>query len=95
MAHGRVYCFGPTFRAERSKTRRHLTEFWMVEPEMAFADLDDVMQLAEDFITFIVRWALEHCRADLAARSAPWRLPSRRSTMSTARWLVTSLSSAT
>ena len=48
MALGRVYCFGPTFRAEKSKTRRHLTEFWMVEPEMAYADLDDVMDLAED-----------------------------------------------
>ena len=47
MALGRVYCFGPTFRAEKSKTRRHLTEFWMVEPEMAYADLDDVMDLAE------------------------------------------------
>ena len=48
MALGKVYCFGPTFRAEKSKTRRHLTEFWMVEPEMAYADLDDVMQLAEE-----------------------------------------------
>ena len=50
MALGRVYCFGPTFRAEKSKTRRHLTEFWMVEPEMAYADLDDVMELAEDLV---------------------------------------------
>ena len=50
MALGRVYCFGPTFRAEKSKTRRHLTEFWMVEPEMAYADLDDVMDLAEDLV---------------------------------------------
>src|SRR5437763_10775370 len=50
MALGRVYCFGPTFRAEKSKTRRHLTEFWMVEPEMAFASLDDVMSLAEEFV---------------------------------------------
>ena len=48
MALGKVYCFGPTFRAEKSKTRRHLTEFWMVEPEMAFADLDDLMVLAEE-----------------------------------------------
>ncbi len=54
MALGRVYCFGPTFRAEKSKTRRHLTEFWMVEPEMAYADLDDVMNLAEDLIVSVV-----------------------------------------
>lgn len=54
MALGKVYCFGPTFRAEKSKTRRHLTEFWMVEPEMAFAGLDEVMRLAEELITFIV-----------------------------------------
>ena len=51
MALGRVYCFGPTFRAEKSKTRRHLTEFWMVEPEMAYADLDDVMELAEELVS--------------------------------------------
>jgi len=50
MAHGKVYCFGPTFRAEKSKTRRHLTEFWMVEPEIAFAELDEVLEVAEDFI---------------------------------------------
>src|SRR5215472_18431539 len=54
MALGKVYSFGPTFRAERSKTRRHLTEFWMVEPEIAYAQLDDLMQLAEDFIAFIL-----------------------------------------
>ena len=54
MALGRVYCFGPTFRAEKSKTRRHLTEFWMVEPEMAYADLDDVMDLAEDLVVSVV-----------------------------------------
>src|ERR1700735_1679500 len=54
MALGKVYSFGPTFRAEKSKTRRHLTEFWMVEPEWAFADLDDLMGLAENFISFIV-----------------------------------------
>src|SRR5512139_2942664 len=53
-AHGKVYCFGPTFRAEKSKTRRHLTEFWMVEPEIAFADLDDVMVLIENFVEGIV-----------------------------------------
>ncbi len=55
MALGKVYSFGPTFRAEKSKTRRHLTEFWMVEPEVAYATLDDIMELAEDFITFIVK----------------------------------------
>jgi asparaginyl-tRNA synthetase len=54
MAFGRVYCFGPTFRAEKSKTRRHLTEFWMVEPEMAFAGLDEDMDLAEDFLVHVV-----------------------------------------
>jgi asparaginyl-tRNA synthetase len=66
MAFGKVYCFGPTFRAERSKTRRHLTEFWMVEPEVAFAELEDVMRLAEDFITAIVRETLEKRRPELA-----------------------------
>jgi asparaginyl-tRNA synthetase len=65
MAFGKVYCFGPTFRAEKSKTRRHLTEFWMVEPEMAYAGLDDVMQLAEDLICHIVRQVLEHRRPEL------------------------------
>jgi asparaginyl-tRNA synthetase len=56
---GKVYCFGPTFRAEKSKTRRHLLEFWMVEPEMAFADLEDCMRLGEDFVTFLVQTTLE------------------------------------
>ena len=65
MALGKVYSFGPTFRAEKSKTRRHLTEFWMVEPEMAFAGLDDLMLLAEEFITFIVRRVLERRRREL------------------------------
>lgn len=60
---GKVYCFGPTFRAEKSKTRRHLLEFWMVEPEMAFADLDDCMELAEQFVSYIVQTTLER-RAD-------------------------------
>jgi len=59
MALGRVYCFGPTFRAEKSKTRRHLTEFWMVEPEMAYATLDDAIELAEELITTVVSRALE------------------------------------
>ncbi len=65
MALGKVYSFGPTFRAEKSKTRRHLTEFWMVEPEVAYATLDDIMELAENFITHIVKRCLEHRRADL------------------------------
>lgn len=65
-AFGKVYCFGPTFRAEKSKTRRHLTEFWMVEPEVAYAELDDIMNLAEQFITFIVRRVLENRGKELA-----------------------------
>jgi asparaginyl-tRNA synthetase len=65
MALGRVYCFGPTFRAEKSKTRRHLTEFWMVEPEMAYADLNDVMELAEDLIVSVVGRVLEKRRREL------------------------------
>jgi asparaginyl-tRNA synthetase len=65
MAHGKVYCFGPTFRAERSKTRRHLTEFWMVEPEMAYAGLDDVMALAEEFVSYLVARALDRCTDEL------------------------------
>jgi asparaginyl-tRNA synthetase len=63
---GRVYCFGPTFRAEKSKTRRHLTEFWMVEPEVAWNDSADNMRLQEDFVTYIVERALERCRDELA-----------------------------
>ena len=65
MAVGKAYCFGPTFRAEKSKTRRHLTEFWMVEPEMAFADIYDDMDLAEEFIEYIVGQVVEHNRSDL------------------------------
>jgi len=65
MAFGKVYCFGPTFRAEKSKTRRHLTEFWMIEPEVAFLDLDGNMDLAEDFITHIVQRVLENRRGEL------------------------------
>src|ERR1700675_3853926 len=67
MALGKVYSFGPTFRAEKSKTRRHLTEFWMVEPEVAYADLDDLMDLAEGLISFVVKRCLERRRADLLA----------------------------
>ena len=65
MALGKVYSFGPTFRAEKYKKRRHLTEFWMVEPEVAYAELDDVMELAEGLITFIVKRCLEKRRVDL------------------------------
>ena len=65
MALGRVYSFGPTFRAEKSKTRRHLTEFWMVEPEMAYAGLDDVMNLAEDLIVSVVARVLDKRRREL------------------------------
>ena len=65
MAFGKVYCFGPTFRAEKSKTRRHLTEFWMIEPEVAYAELNDIMELAERFISFIVQRVLENKQAEL------------------------------
>jgi asparaginyl-tRNA synthetase len=67
MAFGKVYCFGPSFRAEKSKTRRHLTEFWMLEPEVAFADLDDVMQLAEDMLVHVVKEVLRRRRPELDA----------------------------
>jgi asparaginyl-tRNA synthetase len=66
MALGKVYCFGPTFRAEKSKTRRHLTEFWMLEPEIAWATLDDVMQHAEDLLCHVVKSVLERRRPELA-----------------------------
>ena len=62
---GKVYCFGPTFRAEKSKTRRHLTEFWMVEPEMAYYNLDDNMNLAEQFVEYIVQSCLKYCQPEL------------------------------
>jgi len=65
MAFGKVYVFGPTFRAEKSKTRRHLTEFWMVEPEMAYYDLDDNMDLAEEFVEYVVQRTLEERREEL------------------------------
>ncbi|ALW84888.1 asparagine--tRNA ligase [Hymenobacter sedentarius] len=66
MALGKVYTFGPTFRAENSNTARHLAEFWMIEPEMAFYELEDNMDLAEDFLKSLVKYALEHCADDLA-----------------------------
>ena len=65
MAFGKVYCFGPTFRAEKSKTRRHLTEFWMVEPEMAYADLDEVKRVAEEMLIFVVGRVLNNKREEL------------------------------
>lgn len=65
MALGKVYTFGPTFRAENSNTSRHLAEFWMIEPEVAFNDLDDNMDLAEDFVRYVINYALEHCADDL------------------------------
>ena len=66
MAFGKIYCFGPTFRAEKSKTRRHLTEFWMIEPEVAFNDLDDNMRLAERFLEYTVQRVLKECPQEFA-----------------------------
>jgi len=66
FAFRKVYCFGPTFRAEKSKTRRHLTEFWMVEPEIAFCDLDELMEIEEQFVSAIVKHTIEECQAELA-----------------------------
>ncbi|MFH1183994.1 MAG: asparagine--tRNA ligase [Chloroflexota bacterium] len=65
FAFGKVYCFGPTFRAEKSKTRRHLTEFWMLEPEIAFCDLDQLMEIEEGLITHIIRTVLSECSPEL------------------------------
>ncbi|HUK41113.1 MAG TPA: asparagine--tRNA ligase, partial [Candidatus Acidoferrales bacterium] len=65
LAFSKVYTFGPTFRAENSNTPRHLAEFWMIEPEMAFYELDDDMRLAEEFLKFVIGYVLEHCREDL------------------------------
>jgi len=70
MSFGRVYCFGPTFRAEKSKTRRHLTEFWMVEPEVAFIDLDGLLELAENFVSFIVAQVLQNNKSQLETLGA-------------------------
>ena len=66
MSMGAIYTFGPTFRAENSNTPRHLAEFWMIEPEVAFLEIEENMDLAEDFIKHCVRWALEHCADDIA-----------------------------
>jgi asparaginyl-tRNA synthetase len=65
MAFGKVYCFGPTFRAEKSKTRRHLTEFWMIEPEVAYCDLDGDMDLAEEFVEYVVQTVFKKCANEL------------------------------
>ncbi len=65
MALGKIYTFGPTFRAENSNTTRHIAEFWMIEPEMAFYDIKDNMDLAEAFLKYLTAWALKHCREDL------------------------------
>lgn len=65
MALGQIYTFGPTFRAENSNTPRHLAEFWMIEPEMAFCDIKDNMDLAEDFLKYLIRYALENCKEDI------------------------------
>jgi asparaginyl-tRNA synthetase len=70
MSFGKVYCFGPTFRAEKSKTRRHLTEFWMVEPEVAFIDLDGLLELAENFVSFIIAQVLQNNKAELQTLQA-------------------------
>jgi len=70
MSFGKVYCFGPTFRAEKSKTRRHLTEFWMVEPEVAFIDLDGLLELAENFVSFIIAQVLQNNKNELETLDA-------------------------
>ncbi|MDE7069704.1 MAG: asparagine--tRNA ligase [Alistipes sp.] len=72
LALGRIYTFGPTFRAENSNTPRHLSEFWMIEPEMAFYELEDNMELAEDFLKYLIRYALENCREDLEFMDKMW-----------------------
>ena len=69
---GQIYTFGPTFRAENSNTPRHLSEFWMIEPEMAFYELEDNMELAEDFLKYLIRYELENCREDLEFMNKMW-----------------------
>jgi asparaginyl-tRNA synthetase len=70
MSYGKVYCFGPTFRAEKSKTRRHLTEFWMVEPEVAYIDLPELLELAENFVSIIFQAVLKNNRSELESLGA-------------------------
>lgn len=65
MSLGSIYTFGPTFRAENSNTPRHLAEFWMIEPEVAFNEIAENMQLAEDFIKYCIQWALDNCKEDI------------------------------
>ena len=72
LALGQIYIFGPTFRAENSNTPRHLSEFWMIEPEMAFYELEENMDLAEDFLKYLIKYALENCRADLEFINKMW-----------------------
>ncbi len=72
LSMGQIYTFGPTFRAENSNTPRHLAEFWMIEPEMAFYDLEDNMELAEDFLKYLIRYALDNCREDLEFMNKMW-----------------------
>ena len=72
LALGQIYTFGPTFRAENSNTPRHLAEFWMIEPEMAFYELEDNMELAEEFLKYLIRYALENCREDLEFMNKMW-----------------------
>ena len=72
LALGQIYTFGPTFRAENSNTPRHLAEFWMIEPEMAFYELEDNMNLAEEFLKYLIRYALENCREDLEFMNKMW-----------------------
>jgi asparaginyl-tRNA synthetase len=72
MALGSIYTFGPTFRAENSNTPRHLAEFWMIEPEVAFIEIDENMDLAEDFLKYLIRYALENCQEDLAFLNEMW-----------------------
>ena len=72
LALGRIYTFGPTFRAENSNTPRHLSEFWMIEPEAAFYELEDNMELAEDFLKYLIRYALDNCAEDLEFMNKMW-----------------------
>ncbi len=72
LSMGQIYTFGPTFRAENSNTPRHLAEFWMIEPEMAFYELEDNMELAEDFLKYLIRYALDNCAEDLEFMNKMW-----------------------